>query len=203
VRQASLLALVLLLSGCAATPVVAPPARSEGVVLLPGADGHTGALTVTHAGHTETLSTAYATASVQQEGRLETGTTSAEQVRTIYGAALDAQPPRPVTFRLYFLEASDELTTESKAEVGKILSTLAGYPAPEVVVVGHTDRVGTLEYNDALSLRRAERLRTELVRLGIPGDRIQTAGRGEREPLVPTEDEVAEPRNRRVEVTVR
>lgn len=46
-------------------------------------------------------------------------------------------------------------------------------------------------------------MRGELARIGIPADRIQAAGRGEREPLVPTPDEVAEPRNRRVEVTVR
>lgn len=202
-RRASLFALVLLLSGCAATPVVAPAARNEGVVLLPGAEGQTGALTVMHGNRSETLSSPYATATLQQEGRLETGTTTAEQVRSTYGAALDAQPPRPVKFRLYFLENSDELTPDSKIELGKIVPALANYPAPEIVVVGHTDRVGTLEYNDALSLRRADRLRAELVKIGIPADRIQAVGRGEREPLVPTADEVAEPRNRRVEVTVR
>ena len=57
--------------------------------------------------------------------------------------------------------------------------------------------------DDGLSLRRAERVRNDLIGRGIPGDKIQVAGRGEREPLVPTEDEVAEPRNRRVEITVR
>jgi outer membrane protein OmpA-like peptidoglycan-associated protein len=203
VRRASLFVLVLLLSGCAATPVVVSVAPNEGVVLLPGADGHTGALTVTHGNRSETLASPYATASLQQEGRLETGSTTAEQVRSTYGAALDAQPPRPMKFRLYFLENSDELTADSKVELAKILPALANYPAPEIVVVGHTDRVGTVEYNDALSLRRADRMRGELVKIGVPADRIQTAGRGEREPLVPTADEVMEPRNRRVEVTVR
>ena len=47
------------------------------------------------------------------------------------------------------------------------------------------------------------RLRGQLVQLGIPAEQIRAAGRGERAPLVPTEDEVAEPRNRRVEITVR
>ena len=200
-RRALLFGLLLVVSGCASAP--APPARDEGVVLLPGADGQTGALTVVHGGRTETLATPYATASVQKEGQLQTGTSSAEQVRAAYGAALDAQPPRPVKFRLFFLGNSEELTPESKAELAKILPALANFPAPEIVVVGHTDRMGSLEYNDALSLRRAERLRAELVQIGIPRERIQVAGRGEREPLVPTEDEVAEPRNRRVEVTVR
>ena len=70
-------------------------------------------------------------------------------------------------------------------------------------MIGHTDRVGSDQQNDVLSLQRAERIRQDLVRLGMATDGIQTVGRGEREPLVPTEDEVPEPRNRRVEITVR
>jgi outer membrane protein OmpA-like peptidoglycan-associated protein len=72
-----------------------------------------------------------------------------------------------------------------------------------VVVIGHTDRVGNLQYNDRLSLQRAERVRGELIRLGIPERRVRIAGRGEREPLVATDDEIPEPRNRRVEINVR
>ena len=71
------------------------------------------------------------------------------------------------------------------------------------MVIGHTDRVGAVPYHDTLSLRRAERVRDELVKVGIAAERIRVAGRGEREPLVATPDEVAEPRNRRVEITVR
>ncbi len=83
------------------------------------------------------------------------------------------------------------------------MQEIGSHPAPEIVVVGHTDRVGSLAYNDALSLRRAERVRAQLVQVGIPNDQISVAGRGEREPLKATEDEVAEPLNRRVEITVR
>ena len=200
-RPVWVLGAALLAAACAAVPVLAP--RDEGVVLLPGPEGKVGTLTVSHAGQTETLTTAYATATLEQEGRLQTGTTSPEQARATFAGALDAQPPRPVKFILYFLGNSDELTPVSKAELAKILPALANHPAPEIVVVGHTDRMGTVEYNDTLSLKRAERLRTELVQIGIPAERIQTAGRGEREPLIPTDDEVEEPRNRRVEVTVR
>jgi outer membrane protein OmpA-like peptidoglycan-associated protein len=71
------------------------------------------------------------------------------------------------------------------------------------VVIGHTDSVGTLAYNDRLSLARAERVREMLVAMGIPAARIQAAGRGKRELLVPTDDNVAEARNRRVEINVR
>lgn len=85
----------------------------------------------------------------------------------------------------------------------RILDEIARRPAPEIVVIGHTDRVGAVPFNDALSLRRAERVRDELVNVGIAADRVRVAGRGEREPLVPTADEVAEARNRRVEINVR
>ena len=72
-----------------------------------------------------------------------------------------------------------------------------------MIVVGHTDRVGSVQDNDRLALRRAERLRGELMKLGLPDDSVQATGRGERDPLVATADEVPEPRNRRVELLVR
>ena len=202
-RLLALLPIPLLLAACAAMPVLGPAPRDESIVLLPGADGRTGALTVTHAGHQQTLSTPYETANVRQEGRIDTGTTTADAARATFGAALDAQPPRPVKFTLYFLDNSEEFTPASKVEITKILPEIAAHPAPEIVVVGHTDMVGGLAYNDALSLRRAERVRTELVSIGIPAERIQVAGRGKREPLVRTPDETPEPRNRRVDITVR
>jgi OmpA-OmpF porin, OOP family len=197
------LALLLLAAGCAQTVRVASPTHDEEVVLLPGADGKTGALVVTHAGHQRTLDSAYATARVKDPGGFARGQADATAVREAFAPALSAQPPRPVTFVLYFLGDSDNLTPESTVELQKILPEIAKHPAPEIVVVGHTDRVGTIPYNDALSLRRAERVRSDLVQLGIQRDRITIAGRGEREPIVPTEDEVVEPRNRRVEITVR
>jgi outer membrane protein OmpA-like peptidoglycan-associated protein len=192
--------------GCARTVQVAPvpPTRDELIVLLPGPDGTTGALTVTHEGQERTLDAPYATARVQQQGSLEDGgRLSADEVRQRFASALGAQPPRPVKFVLYFLDNSDEFTPASKLEIPKIFAEISGHPAPEIVVVGHTDRVGSLTYNDALSLRRAERVRAGLVQMGIPREQISVAGRGEREPLVATEDEVAEARNRRVEITVR
>ena len=209
-RALAVVAAGALMTGCAVTPVVReapappPPARDETVVLLPGADGKVGALTVIHEGHQQTLDAPYATARVQRQGQLEDGgRMAAEQVQQTFGRALDAQPARPVRFILYFLGDSDEFTPESKLEIPKILTEIAGHPSPEIIAIGHTDRVGSVTYNDGLSLRRAERVRVQLEKIGIPNEQIRVAGRGEREPLVPTEDEVAEPRNRRVEITVR
>ena len=96
-----------------------------------------------------------------------------------------------------------ELTPESKPILAQVIAEIARLPAPKIVVIGHTDRVGTLARNDALSLQRAGRMRDELVKAGVDPAKIRVEGRGEREPLVPTADEVAEPRNRRVEINIR
>lgn len=75
-----------------------------------------------------------------------------------------------------------------------------GRPA-SIQVTGHADRSGSDEYNRALSLRRANAVKAELVRLGLSDAQISVAGRGEAEPLVPTADGVREARNRRVQIT--
>ena len=180
-----------------------PPPRSDLVVLLPARDGKVGAVVIQEGGRETTLDTAYATAQTGADGRLAPGQASPDQVRAIFGDALSAEPPRPVTFVLYVVEATDQFTPESQALVEQVLVAIASRPAPELTVAGHTDAVGTDQYNDALSLRRAERVRVLLIARGIAPDSIRAIGRGKREPRVPTPDGVAEPRNRRVEITVR
>jgi OOP family OmpA-OmpF porin len=84
-----------------------------------------------------------------------------------------------------------------------LFAEVAKRQAVEVQVTGHTDRVGSDADNDRLSLQRAEAVRTMLIQRGINSNFLRAVGRGEREPLIPTPDEQAEPRNRRVEVIVR
>ncbi len=84
-----------------------------------------------------------------------------------------------------------------------MFAEIAKHPVPDIVVIGHTDAVGSDTVNDALALRRATTVRTMLIGRGISPENVVAAGRGKREPLVPTPDGVAEPRNRRVEIVVR
>jgi outer membrane protein OmpA-like peptidoglycan-associated protein len=190
-----------LLPGCADTPKrsVAP----ELFVVVPGSDGHVGAVVVQREDRRHVVDKAYGAARVRADGSTDTATLTEAEVRAAFGPTLAALPGKPASFVLYFLEGKDELTPESKAELDKVFSEIKRRPLPDIVVIGHTDSVGTTVFNDRLSLARAERLRESLIGLGIPASRIQAAGRGEREPLVPTEDNVAEPRNRRVEINVR
>ncbi|MBZ0251570.1 MAG: OmpA family protein, partial [Burkholderiales bacterium] len=150
-----------------------------------------------------TLDRAYAARRIAADGTAGSATLSPDEVRREFGGTLEALPGRPASFTLYFLEGKDELTPASRAELEKVFAELKRRPAPDIVVIGHTDTVGNLAFNDKLSLARAQRLREMMIELGIPSERIQAAGRGKRELLVATDDNTPEPRNRRVEISVR
>jgi len=172
----------------------------ETFVVLPSADGHTGAVVVQRGENRQLLNEPYATSrSTDSQVRH----LSAFQVSHAYAPALRALPARPASFLLYFVTGTDELTDESRRQLEKVLAELRARPLPDVLVIGHTDTMGDALANDELSAQRAERVKGFLIGIGIPGERIRIAGRGERELLVPTADEVDEPRNRRVEINVR
>ena len=89
------------------------------------------------------------------------------------------------------------------SRIPEVLAEIKTRSQVQVEVIGHTDRRGAHEMNVELSKRRAEAVRQLLIRDGLPESAIFSIGRGEVDPLIPTEDDVPEPRNRRVEVTVR
>ena len=181
----------------------APSAPQETVILLPAADGHVGTVVVDRGETRRVLNQAYSATRAAGTREIEAPQLSEASVRAEFGATLGALPARPASFLLYFVTGSDELTEDSRAELRRMLEELARRRAPDIVVIGHTDSVGGLEANDGLSLARAERVKTDLAAQGIPADRIRAAGRGEREPLIPTADGTDEPLNRRVEINIR
>jgi outer membrane protein OmpA-like peptidoglycan-associated protein len=194
------LALAALCAGCATAPKHVAP---ELFAVVPGADGHVGAIVVHSGGDTRVIDTAYGAERIASDGTRETSRLTPAEIRETFDTTLAALPGKPTSFVLYFLEAKDELTAESKVEMEKVFTELRRRPLPDIMVIGHTDSVGSMTSNDRLSLARAERMRELMIGLGIPAERIQAAGRGKRELLVPTEDNVSEPRNRRVEISVR
>jgi OOP family OmpA-OmpF porin len=195
------LAAATLVAGCA-TPPPKPVPRNDMVVVLPGQDGKVGTVVVRDGQRETVLSTPYASARTGDMGGMQATPSSTDEVRKVFGSALSAQPARPVSLTLYFTEGST-LSAESKAVVDKMFAEIARRPAAEITVIGHTDTVGADAYNDKLSLERAEKMRELLIGLGVPSQNISAAGRGKRELLVPTGDKVNEPRNRRVEISVR
>jgi len=184
------------LAGCAS--------KSNLVVVLPEPDGHVGAVVVHDTKGDTVLDKAYAAEGARAgNGALQPVQVDPQEIKEIFGGALAAQPIPPKTYTLYFISDSDQLTEASRAEFEDVFKEIARRKAAEVVVTGDTDTVGSLEYNDALSLKRAEAVRQLFIARGLPADAVIAAGRGERELLVATADEVAEAKNRRVEITVR
>ncbi len=182
------------------------PVHNDTIVLLPKPNGQIGGVMVRSidgGGDGLLLDKPYAGARIEGPGKVQAVTYDADRTREEFGTAITALPGRPATFVLYFLEGKDELTVESEGEVVRVFDELKSRPDPEIWVIGHTDAVGTIQYNDQLSLQRAERVRDELVGRGIPADSIEVSGRGKREPLVPTSEGIPEPMNRRVQIDVR
>jgi OOP family OmpA-OmpF porin len=119
-----------------------------------------------------------------------------------------AAPPAPAAtaatqIDVYFDFNKSGLTREGRQIVQQIAAQLKSDSAATVTVTGKTDLAGTDSYNLALSKRRAEAVRAELVRNGVAASRITTRWSGKREPPIKTGDGVREPRNRVVEVVIR
>ncbi|MDP2418766.1 MAG: OmpA family protein [Hydrogenophaga sp.] len=190
----ALLALIGLLSACA------PATR---VTLLPQDDGTPSAVEVTTSQGVQRIDRPYQVANVSASGTISLGTTNAIQLRQTYPDLLALRPPEPERFELKFEQGSSQLTAESQDQLDDVLTRAQARAGGEIVITGHTDRQGSIEANDLLSLQRAQAVRALLVERGFNANLIQAVGRGEREPLVPTADEVAEPRNRRAELLVR
>jgi OOP family OmpA-OmpF porin len=189
------------LAACA-TVKPAPKANTY-VVLLPEEGGAPTAVIVGEGANALTLDRPFNAATVDTEGKIERKSPTAGETDQTFAAALAAQPPKPISFTLYFETNSTQITPGSRPQLEALMADAARRQAVEVQVTGHTDRVGSEADNDRLSLQRAEAVRTMLVRTGIKATFIRAVGRGEREPLVPTADEQPEARNRRVEVILR
>jgi outer membrane protein OmpA-like peptidoglycan-associated protein len=176
----------------------------ELVVVLPKADGHVGGVVVRRGDQEVLLNKPYATARVRDTGVVEPAKVNSSAVKKQFSAALSALPTRATVFVLYFNVGKDELNEESLSKMGDVIGEITRHPAAEITVTGHTDTEGSWRYNDKLSLARATKVRDELVRRGVSSEQIvSVAGRGERELLVQTAKDVAEARNRRVEIGVR
>jgi outer membrane protein OmpA-like peptidoglycan-associated protein len=197
------LAVALLVGGCATQPP-APVAEADRgtVVLLPETDGRPTAVVVMRGDRQVVLDQPYAAAKVGTQA-LDAYRSNQQDVEKEFGPALAAQPASAQSFVLYFVEGKDDFTDESKRLLEQMLAEVARRPVPDVLVVGHTDAVGTDQVNDALGQRRAETVRNALIARGIAAGDIRAISRGKRALAVPTPDGVAEPRNRRVEIVVR
>ena len=187
----------LLFAACSST--------STRVVLLPQADGRPSAVVVRANGGEEVLGKPYqrATASRNSTGAPVVDQADPARIEAENRSLFDMLPPAPQRYTVYFNRGETALTPESQVILDEALAAAAARNGGEIVVTGYTDTVGTLEGNDNLSRRRAQEVRQMLADRGFPAYRIQAVGRGKRNLIVPTPNDVEEPRNRRVTIEVR
>jgi outer membrane protein OmpA-like peptidoglycan-associated protein len=191
-----LLAISLLLA-------LAACASGDRIVLLPNEDGAPSTITVTNSGGSAVIDQPGAAVAVARPTTAPAPLTLSDaDINKDWADALAFQPPRPVVLTLYFVLDTTEMTPNSRAELPKLLDLIRQRPAPEVVIAGHTDRSGDANYNEELGLRRANAVRRAIEAIGVPPGLITVTSHGAGDPLVRT-SRPYEPRNRRVEVTVR
>lgn len=104
---------------------------------------------------------------------------------------------------LYFQTGGSELIPESKVLLQTIVEHALARPSVDMSVIGHSDTQGAADANEALALQRATAIAEQLRSLGLANTTMAIESHGERNLLVPTPYEAPEPRNRRVEITLR
>ena len=175
------------------------------IVLLPDLTGAVGEIDFTTSAGTQTLTGERSATTANRPGDAPSPAfvLAQDALEQTFGAAIEAQPVPPERFIIFFELSSSDLTEASAAQIPQILEAIARHPAAEVDIIGHADRSGSDAYNDALSLRRANEIRGRLIGQLNDLEALRVTAQGEGEPVVVTLDGVAEPQNRRVEVTVR
>ena len=193
--RVSALALALFLSGCA----------TGSLVLLPDDEGHQGAVAVLESGGKPTDA-------VIAEGNSRTALGKSSPASRPLGrkglkpgeaALVGGLPPPARSFILYFEQGTTTLVPQSQVALAQIRAEIAARSGPEIEVTGHTDTVGSEEDNDRLSQKRAEEVVGWLASQGFDRSIMSAVGRGERQLMQPTLDNVENGANRRVEVIVR
>jgi OOP family OmpA-OmpF porin len=123
-------------------------------------------------------------------------------------AAAPAVVPVPVSEKVTF--AADAffdfdksvLKAEGKAKLDDVVSKLGSINLEVIIAVGHTDSVGTDAYNQALSVRRSEAVKSYLIGKGVEKNRVYTEGKGEKQPVADNKTSDGRAKNRRVEIEV-
>ena len=113
-----------------------------------------------------------------------------------------AAPVVPKNYIVFFDFDKSQITPEAARIISQAAGASKSAGAARIDLTGHTDAAGSDKYNMALSLRRGEAVKAQLVQLGVPASQIVVVGKGESAPMVKTPDGVREPQNRRVEIVL-
>lgn len=103
---------------------------------------------------------------------------------------------------IFFDFDKDELKPESKTSLIRLLAFLEENPSVRIQITGHTDNLGSANYNQSLSQRRAENVRKFLLSRGVPDTRLKAEGRGDTDPIRPNDTAENRSFNRRITISI-
>ena len=197
---------IVFICGCAVLLLIscASPKKNL-IVLLPNSNGRTGQIVVENKGGSQTLAEPRQATEIRAVDVPPTPPVSMkeEEVLKEFGEALSALPDPPIRFLLYFINDTSKLTPESQRQIPEILRAIEARKSKDISIIGHADRVGSRRNNQRLGLERAVSIKNIFVSRGVDSSAVEVVSQGEDNPLIETEDNVPEPRNRRVEITIR
>jgi outer membrane protein OmpA-like peptidoglycan-associated protein len=195
VGLSAILLLMLILAGCGAT---------RSIVLMPDSDGHVGKAEVSTFGGKLLLNKPGDMTRVTRPNAPPSSAVKADPayIAKTFGEALSVEPAPSSRFTLLFESGTTNLTKDSIKDIGNIVATSKQRRAINILIRGHTDSVGSDLINNKLAVDRAERVRAIVIQQGIDPGLISVSSHGKYDPAILTQDGVAEPRNRRVEVIV-
>ena len=204
-RGFSLTSKIVFICGCAILLLVSCASKKNLIVLLPDHDGQAGQIVVENKGGTQILTEPWQATEIRTVDVSPTLPVSMKEKEVLkeFGEALSALPEPPIRFLLYFISDTSTLTPESKRQIPEILHAIEGRKSKDISIIGHADRVGSRKDNQRLGLERAVSIKNLFVSRGVDPSGVEVASHGEDNPLIETEDNVPEPRNRRVEITIR
>jgi outer membrane protein OmpA-like peptidoglycan-associated protein len=174
-------------------------------IVMPDPDGKVGKVEVATQKGSQILDQPWQSTEVKSIDQMpgEPKVLDEKQVREMFKDALDARPDPPATYLIYFKSGGIEITADSQQMIREVLQAVKTRNPHQITVSGHTDSVGSVEFNRVLSLNRARAVASIVVSQGVAKEIIEITYHGKENQLVRTPDGVAEPRNRRVEITIR
>jgi outer membrane protein OmpA-like peptidoglycan-associated protein len=126
-----------------------------------------------------------------------------ENARALLGeAAIACRGSVESGFVAYFGFNETNITERARQTLDAVVAAVNKLGTTSLSVVGHTDTVGSVAYNQGLSEARANRVAEALTARGVPAGAMTLAGRSENQPAVDIGDNVREPQNRRVEIVL-
>lgn len=198
----------VLLAACAAAPV-APDGSAEVRARLTQPQAETRLSEDQRAGITAQRETVRLDARTREVDAAREATVDAKEQNAELQRQIDALQARP-TDRGLVLTLGDVLFASGRAELkpgaehnlSQLVTFLGKYPARTVTIEGHTDSAGGEDYNQGLSQRRADSVRSHLLQQGVEAARVTATGAGESSPVAGNESAAGRQQNRRVEIII-